>query len=105
LLHVTPGDSKLITDKINHGDLSEKPGWVRMSIHPTMTNEELYLITNAVKEIVENIDEWKNDYIYSSAKNEYIHKKLSANDEDVKNLFLLDKNEKIELIETRKHLV
>jgi hypothetical protein len=36
-----------------------------MSIHPTMTNEELYLITNAVKEIVENIDEWKNDYIYS----------------------------------------
>ena len=105
LLHVTPGDSKLITDKINHGDLSEKPGWVRMSIHPTMTNEELYLITNAVKEIVENIDEWKNDYIYSSAKNEYIHKKLSANDEDVKNLFLLDKNEKIDLIETRKHLV
>ena len=55
LLHVDPLHSKQITDKINAGDLSEKPGWVRMSIHPTMTNEELYLIINALKEIVKNI--------------------------------------------------
>ena len=62
LLHVDPQRSKRITDKIDQGDLSEKPGWVRMSIHPTMTNDELYLITNAIKEIVENIDDWQNDY-------------------------------------------
>ncbi|MFN7117196.1 MAG: aminotransferase class V-fold PLP-dependent enzyme, partial [Saprospiraceae bacterium] len=36
LLEVTPGFSKLITDQINHGDLSNKPGWIRMSVHPTM---------------------------------------------------------------------
>ena len=41
LLHVDPNHSKTITDKIDQGDLSEKPGWVRLSIHPTMTDNEL----------------------------------------------------------------
>src|SRR5690606_27055647 len=49
LLHVDPTRSKQITDKIDLGDLSDKPGWVRMSIHPTMTDEELEIIINAVK--------------------------------------------------------
>ena len=26
---------------INHGDLSEKPGWVRISLHPTLTEAEV----------------------------------------------------------------
>ena len=72
LLHVDPHRSKRITDKIDQGDLSEKPGWVRMSIHPTMTNEELYLITKALREIVENIDKWQKDYTYDIYKNEYL---------------------------------
>ncbi|MGD8305869.1 MAG: aminotransferase class V-fold PLP-dependent enzyme [Ignavibacteria bacterium] len=73
LLHVNPSDSKRITDKINVGDLSEKPGWVRMSMHPTMTDEELYFIINAIKEIVENIDNLQNDYKYNLQKNEFTH--------------------------------
>jgi selenocysteine lyase/cysteine desulfurase len=36
LLYVDPIRSKKITDKINTGDLSDKPGWVRMSVHPTI---------------------------------------------------------------------
>ena len=40
LLNVEKEQSCLITDKINSGDLTTKPGWVRMSIHPTMTNNE-----------------------------------------------------------------
>jgi len=74
LLHVDPVLSKRITDKIDHGDLSEKPGWVRMSLHPTMTNNELYFIIDALKEIVLNINSWKIDYIYNSSKNEFHHK-------------------------------
>ena len=73
LLHVDPNRSKLITDKIDHGDLSEKPGWVRMSIHPTMTNEELEIIINGVRQIVDNIGEWEKDYFYDKSKNEYFH--------------------------------
>lgn len=73
LLHVDPNRSKQITDKIDQGDLSEKPGWVRMSIHPTMTDEELNIIINGIGEIVENIDEWSKDYVYDKTKNEYFH--------------------------------
>ena len=78
LLHIDQHHSHKITDLINHGDLSEKPGWVRMSIHPTMTNEEIYFITNAIKEIVENADEWQKDYKYDNHKNEFFHIRGSA---------------------------
>jgi hypothetical protein len=71
---VNPADSKRITDKINVGDLSEKPGWVRMSMHPTMANGEVLGIIDAIKEIAENIDSFQKDYIYSLKKNEFFHK-------------------------------
>jgi selenocysteine lyase/cysteine desulfurase len=74
LLHVDPTRSNRITKKINDGDLSEKPGWIRFSLHPTMTNGELYFVTNAIKESIENISEWINDYEYSSKTNEFYHK-------------------------------
>jgi selenocysteine lyase/cysteine desulfurase len=71
LLHVTPEQSHNITEKINHGDLSEKPGWVRLSIHPTMTSEEIYLIADGVNQIVKNISLWEKDYKYDLHKNEF----------------------------------
>ncbi|MCX6266371.1 MAG: aminotransferase class V-fold PLP-dependent enzyme [Bacteroidetes bacterium] len=48
LLDVSHEKSNRITNLINHGDLSQKPGWVRLSLHPTMTNEELYIIIEAL---------------------------------------------------------
>ena len=80
LLHVDPNRSKIITDKIDQGDLSEKPGWVRMSIHPTMTDEELKTIIEGVSQIVLNIDEWSRDYIYDKTKNEYFYKNYDNKD-------------------------
>lgn len=79
LLHVDPNRSKHITDLIDSGDLSEKPGWVRISLHPTMTNDELYTIIEALKEIVRYSDKWAEDYIYSNQTNEFTHKN-SVND-------------------------
>ncbi len=73
LLHVDPGKSKDITDKIDHGDYSEKPGWVRMSIHPTMTNDEIYFICDSINQTVKNISSWEKDYHYNSSKNEYFN--------------------------------
>ncbi len=73
LLHVSPDQSKHITERINLGDLSEKPGWVRMSVHPTMSDYELNFILNSLTDIVQNISAWKKDYFYSSHDNEFFH--------------------------------
>jgi len=73
LLHVDPTRSRRITKMISEGDLSEKPGWVRFSVHPTMLDEEVHYIIDAIESIIKNIDNWKNDYEYSSKTNEYYH--------------------------------
>lgn len=77
LLHVDPTRSKRITDKINRGDLSEKPGWVRFSLHPTMTDEELEFVLTAIEDIIKNVKEWAKEYTYSPKTNEYYHKKMN----------------------------
>ncbi len=71
LLNVDYENSKRITEKINQGDLSEKPGWVRLSIHPTMRNSELQTIINGVSEIVKNAEEWSRNYKYNKQSNEF----------------------------------
>lgn len=73
LLEVSYEQSKEITDLINSGDLSMKPGWVRWSLHPTMTDDEVRYIVEAIAQIVENIDSWKLDYNYHPRKNEFSH--------------------------------
>jgi selenocysteine lyase/cysteine desulfurase len=74
LLHVDHFTSKRITDKIDEGDLSSKPGWVRLSIHPTTTDEEVDLILSALHDIQRNASEWSRDYTYDPHTNEFRHK-------------------------------
>ncbi len=74
LLDVSYEKSKQITNLINSGDLSQKPGWVRVSLHPTMTNEELYFITAAIRDIAGNHKQWREDYNYNPHTNEFQHK-------------------------------
>jgi len=74
LLHVSHDKSKRITDKIDLGDLSEKPGWVRISLHPTMKDKELLFIVDALAEIVKNHRQWEVDYVYDKHTNEFMHK-------------------------------
>jgi selenocysteine lyase/cysteine desulfurase len=90
LLHVNPLHSKKITDKIDNGDNSEKPGWVRISFHPTMDESEVQIITDAIAEVAENIDFWKDKYKYSSISNEFTHINHDINQEKemVKSWFL-----------------
>jgi selenocysteine lyase/cysteine desulfurase len=73
LLDVDIRVSKEITDKIDAGDLSMKPGWVRLSLHPTMTNDELLFILDAIRQTVENAEKWKEEYYYDKNTNEYNH--------------------------------
>jgi len=74
LLDVSHDKSREITDLINSGDLSQKPGWIRASLHPTMTNTELDQLIDAVKQISLHADEWGKDYVYNNHTNEFRHK-------------------------------
>lgn len=76
LLNVSHDKSRQITDKINQCDLSEKPGWVRLSIHPTMKNEELHYIIDAIRQIQQNHLEWAKDYSYDKRTNEFRYNKI-----------------------------
>jgi selenocysteine lyase/cysteine desulfurase len=79
LLNVSFKLSKKITDKIDAGDLSLKPGWIRLSLHPTMTDDELLYITSAIRQTVENAGEWQKDYCYDCHTNEFNHINLPEN--------------------------
>ncbi len=74
LLRVDINQSKEITDRIDAGDLSLKPGWVRISLHPTMTDNELKYIVRSIQSIVDNAEEWGKDYDYNNHTNEFYHK-------------------------------
>jgi selenocysteine lyase/cysteine desulfurase len=71
MLHVDPSLSHSITDRIDHGDLSEKPGWVRLSFHPSTTTADIDHAMHAVREIVAHVDAWAQDYVYSPVSNEF----------------------------------
>ncbi len=79
LLNVTPEESLRIVERINSGDLSNKPGFVRVSLHPTMTNMELEFIISSLNDITENHDEWSKDYIYDKHTNEFNYKNSTQN--------------------------
>jgi selenocysteine lyase/cysteine desulfurase len=73
LLHVSKQESHKITSMIEHDDLSAKPGWIRMSLHPIMTNEEIDIILDAIEELSQNHEEWIADYTYDPHNNYFIH--------------------------------
>ncbi|WP_348745668.1 aminotransferase class V-fold PLP-dependent enzyme [Tenacibaculum sp. 190524A05c] len=78
LLNVDRETSKSISNQILEGCNLEKPGWVRLSIHPTITNQELEFICNSLRELHKNIEEWSADYDYDPIKNDYVHKSVEA---------------------------
>ena len=82
LLHVDKKRSYEILNSIRSGDLSAKPGWIRLSVHPTMTNAEVDLIMNAIELTVCHFREWMKDYVYDPASNEYSFKGTGTKEQD-----------------------
>lgn len=83
--------SKEITNELLEKNQTNKPGWVRLSLHPIMTNEELLFISNALQKVVLNHKEWQKDYQHNIATNEFesIIKEESI-DKEVKEWFWLE---------------
>ncbi len=73
LLHVDQETSHQLVDEISLGDLIRKPGWIRMSIHPTTTNKEIKFVCDSIKTLAENHKIWAKDYNYDKNSNEFIH--------------------------------
>ena len=79
LLHVDVETSHELTNEISLGELTRKPGWIRMSIHPTTTNEEIKFVCNSLKDLAKHHKDWAKDYNYIKSSNEFVHKTSSEN--------------------------
>lgn len=78
LLHVDQEASSKLIDEISLGDLIRKPGWIRMSIHPTTTTAEIEYVCSSIKSLAENHRNWSLDYDYNKDTNEFVHKNAKA---------------------------
>ncbi|RED22723.1 selenocysteine lyase/cysteine desulfurase [Flavobacterium cutihirudinis] len=88
LLNVDVSLSKSIEQKILGGCLAERPGWIRMSIHPTMTNKEIEYICDAIALVAQNAEHWQTAYRYDNKKNDFIHLAGESVEKDIiKNWF------------------
>jgi selenocysteine lyase/cysteine desulfurase len=85
LLHVDQETSHRLIDEITLGDLTQKPGWIRMSFHPTTTTNEIEFVCNSIKELAANHHIWALDYDYNAATNEFIHKIPSSSESELVN--------------------
>jgi len=83
LLNVNQETSNRIKDEILHGCNTDKPGWVRLSVHPTITDKEVAFVCASLKELSRNIESWSKDYEYHSIKNEYAHKTVKPIEQDL----------------------
>nr|WP_295872282.1 aminotransferase class V-fold PLP-dependent enzyme [uncultured Chitinophaga sp.] len=79
LLNVDKDRSHAIRRSILSGDLSCKPGWVRLSVHPTMTGREVHYILDAIEATVLQAEAWGRDYVYDSRSNDFHFRGQAAN--------------------------
>ncbi|NCT09492.1 MAG: aminotransferase class V-fold PLP-dependent enzyme [Flavobacteriia bacterium] len=78
LLNVDQETSTRIKNQILEGCNTQKPGWIRMSLHPTITSEELDFVANSLQELSKNIDSWSQEYLYDSERNDFVHKSIQS---------------------------
>jgi selenocysteine lyase/cysteine desulfurase len=75
LLEVSEDFSRTITENIDAGDITLKPGWVRLSLHPTMSNAELFLICDALEHVAKHWRRYAKDYQRVAHTLEFKHNK------------------------------
>ena len=74
LLHVDQETSNNLVSQISLGELLKKPGWIRMSIHPTTTNQEIEYVCDSIIALAKNHKEWSKSYQYDDKNNNFHHK-------------------------------
>jgi len=79
LLQVGKKKSYEILHALRKGDLSVKPGWIRISLHPIMSNATINAIMDAVELTAANYPVWSKDYSYDPDSDEYYYKGMPPN--------------------------
>lgn len=78
LLNIDQETSKAITDLIDQGNLSQKPGWIRASLHPTMTDAEIDFIGDSIAELAAKHHAWQEEYFLDTTCGNFQVKVLDA---------------------------
>ena len=71
LLKIDHQKSDEIIGKLEDGTCELKPGWVRFSIHPTTTNDEIKYVCDSIISLSKNYKDWVKEY--SIVDGNYVH--------------------------------
>ncbi len=74
LLHIDEDHSKEIRHRLDEGHLGEKPGWVRISFAPTVTEEEFQVLLEAVEHLRLHGKRYLDDYALRDDTGEWVRK-------------------------------
>jgi len=77
LLGVDRKKSEQIVREIEKGNTENKPGWIRLSIHPTTSDAEVAYIIQSIGELTEKYPQWQKDYYFKNGQ--YFHRKDDKN--------------------------
>ena len=78
--------SEEMIKRVVGGNMTGKPGWVRLSLHPTMSNEDLDYCIKAIHTIIDKREEWGSQYEYNTTDNEY-YRTVKAETPSLKGFF------------------
>ncbi len=73
LLHIDQKTSAQFLNQIEHKKTISRPGWIRLSIHPTTSNNEITYAIEAIKELCKSHIEWSKDYEFNPETNNFTH--------------------------------
>ncbi len=79
LLNISEQESTNIIKQIKDGDLFVRPGWIRLSVHPTMSNTEVKSIIDALTFLAAEHKNIAKEYHYVAAKNIFLNKNFDSN--------------------------
>jgi selenocysteine lyase/cysteine desulfurase len=71
LLHIDEGHSKEIRHRLDEGHIGEKPGWVRISFSPTVTEEEFQALLEGVEHLRLHGKRYLDRYLLSDTTGEW----------------------------------
>ncbi|PPK85049.1 selenocysteine lyase/cysteine desulfurase [Neolewinella xylanilytica] len=64
LLSIDRAASDQLLDRIGRNEAVVRPGWIRLSIHPTMTGAEITYLLRAIAGVATHHSRWKHAYHY-----------------------------------------
>ncbi|GAA5416063.1 cysteine desulfurase [Paraliobacillus ryukyuensis] len=74
LLDIDPDSSAKMAKAAEAGNMALKPGWIRVSLHPIMSDKEVLAISYALQQIIEHKQEWAEDYDYDPKSDTFVYK-------------------------------